>query len=223
MRTIYSGGRAGFIRYDFAVLTDNETRVLEIKPPTYGESDVQLRRLALELGIRRDRVQVGARAWMPDEPQDRAPLRWPLDAGGGACELEISAPASAGLDSLGLLSSQLCQLGGVSISVIVGADDDVSWEQIANVLSAALPSAACSRGIVIEAGIQALPDCATPVAVADLDTNLTPPEPATQYRKWCFINSRLKSRKVCRPTRAACIAEAQHWVEHPQRSCRGEQ
>jgi hypothetical protein len=84
----------------------------------------------------------------------------------------------------------------------------------------------CSRGITLEAGILAMPDCATPVAVAELGTKLAgekPPESEPQFRQWCFINSRLKSKKVCRPTQAACIAEAQHWVASPRRHCRGEQ
>lgn len=225
VRTIYSGGRAGFVRYDFAVLTDGETRVLEIKPQTHGDPDARLRRVALELGIEHDSVQVGARAWAPDDLQlNREPMRWPLDVGTGSCALEIEPPANTGLESLGLLSAQLCQLNAVSIAVIVGATDDVPWEQVANVLSAALPSAECSSGVVIEAGIQALPDCATPVAVAELGAKLdSETSGVDQFRRWCFINSRLKSKKVCRPTQAACIAEAQHWVEHPRRSCRGEQ
>jgi serine/threonine protein kinase len=224
VRTIYSGGQAGFLRYDFAVLTDGETRVLEIKPQTHGDPDARLRRVALELGIDHDRVRVGARAWAPDDPQlSREPLRWPLDVGTGSCELELEPPADTGLESLGLLSAQLCQLNAVSIAVIVGAEDDVTWEQVANVLSAALPSADCSRGIVIEAGSSALPDCATPVAVEELGTKLEREvESEQQFRQWCFINSRMRSKKVCRPTRAACIAEAQHWVEQPSRSCRGE-
>jgi serine/threonine protein kinase len=224
VRTIYSGGRAGFLRYDFAVLTDGETRVLEIKPQTHGDPDARLRQVALELGIDQDWVRVGARAWAADDPQlMREPQRWPLDVGAGSCELELEPPADTGLESLGLLSAQLCQLNTVRIAVIVGAEDDVSWEQVANVLSAALPSAECSRGIVIEAGIQALPDCASPVAVAELGTKLeAEAEAEPQFRQWCFINSRMRSRKECHPTRAACIAEAQHWVEHPSRSCRGE-
>jgi serine/threonine protein kinase len=225
VRTIYSAGQAGFLRYDLAVLTDGETRVLEIKPQTQGDPDARVRHVALELAIDQDWVRVGVRAWAADDPQlKREPLRWPLDVGAGSCELELEPPANTGLESLGLLSAQLCPLNAVSIAVIVGAEDDVSWEQVANVLSAALPSAECSRDIVIEAGIQALPDCASPVAVAELGTKLEhEAESEQQFRQWCFINSRMRSKKVCRPTRAACIAEAQHWVEHPSRSCRGEQ
>jgi tRNA A-37 threonylcarbamoyl transferase component Bud32 len=217
--TIHSAGQAGFVRYDFAVRTDDETRVLEIKPQTYGIGDEQLRRVAVELGIAQDRVRVGVRAWTPEDHElELDPMRWPLDAGAGSCELL----AGAELESLGLLSAQLCQLDAVSISVIVGAEDDVTWEQVANVLSAALPSAACSRGIVIEAEIQAMPDCETPIAIAELGAKLEANGAEQEFGKWCFINSRLRGKKECRPTRAACIAEAQHWVANPRRSCRGE-
>jgi tRNA A-37 threonylcarbamoyl transferase component Bud32 len=220
VNTIHSAGQAGFLRYDFAVRTDDETRVLEIKPQTDGIGDEQLRRVAVELHIAQDRVRVGARAWTREDPElELDPMRWPLDAGAGSCELPF---AGAGLESLGLLSAQLCQLDAVSISVIVGAEDDVTWEQVANVLSAALPSAACSRGIVIEAGIEAMPDCATPIAVAELGAKLEADGAEQEFGKWCFINSRLRGKKECRPTQAACIAEAQHWVANPRRSCRGE-
>jgi serine/threonine protein kinase len=218
LSTIHSGQKAGFMRYDFAVLTDGETRVLEIQPQIRAD---EKRRVALELGIQRDRVRVGARAWASDDPQlNREPMRWPLDAGAGTCE----RPASPDLESLGQLGTQLCQLDAVSVAVIVGADDDVPWEQVANILGAALPSTQCPRDIVIESGMPAMPDCATPIAMTEVGTRLAGASASTeQFRRWCFINSSLRSKKVCRPTQAACIAEAAHWVDHPRRSCRGEQ
>jgi serine/threonine protein kinase len=233
VRTVFSGGKAGFLRYDFAVQTNGETRVLEVKPQTYGDGDAKLRRVAIELGIQQDRIRVGARAWAPDDHLlDREPTRWPLDVGAGSCELNVEAPASVGLEPLSLLSKQLCQLNAVSIAVVVSADDDVPWEQVANALSAALPSAECSSGIVIEAGMQSMPDCGAAIAVAELGTKLESeanggiqpePEPEPEFRRWCFRNSNIKSKKVCLPTQAECIREAGHWVDHPRRSCRGEQ
>ena len=174
LRTIYSAGRAGFVRYDLAVLTDGETRVFEIKPQHFLAQDTQMRRRpALELSLGQDRVQVSARAWAPNNvllADER--IRWPLDAGAGTCELGLASGSAEELVPLRRLSAALCEHATVSIPVIISADDDVAWERIAAVLSAALPSADCSLGIVIEARIEAPPNCASPVALADLPGSL---------------------------------------------------
>ena len=215
VRTLYSGARIGFERFEFAVRSDGEVRVFEARTPSHFESDVQLRRrLALELAVEADRVRVGAREWAPNaEIEQPQPRRWSLDGGAGSCELPLDP--SAGLARLAGLATELCAHDGLSTPIIISADNDVAWQQITTVIAAALPSDECAGEIVIEAGSTPAPDCAAPVAIAALDD-----EP--QYRRWCFINSRLRSKKECRSTRAACIAEAKHWVDNPQKSCKGE-
>jgi serine/threonine protein kinase len=228
VRAVFSGGRAGFARYDFAVRTGADIRVFEVEPPLFG-GDGQLRRLlALELDVRADRVFVGAQLWAPNDLElAQDPMRWPIDVGSGSCELPLGSGEATALEPLGRLTGELCALGGVGVPIIVTAGNDVTWEQLAAVLGAALPSPECSRGVVLQAGASTLDGCANPVAIEELKSKLAQPsedadasEP--EFRRWCFINSSLKNKKVCRSTRAACISEAQHWVDKPRQSCEGE-
>ena len=180
VRTIYSGGLAGFVRYDLAVLAEGETRVFEIKPPHHAQDTQMRRRPALELSLGHDRVQVSARAWAPNNVVAGQRIRWPLDAGAGTCELELASGSAEELAPLRRLSAALCERATVSIPVMVSADNDVAWERVAAVLSAALPSPDCLLGIMIEARSEALPNCASPVALADLPGSLgdeVPSEP----------------------------------------------
>ena len=205
IRTIEAGKQAGFARFDFAVQTDAGIRVFEVASQT---PVTPVSGIALELDILPDRVRVGAR-----RTADGERLRWPLDAGAGSCELPLTS-----LVSLGLLANGLCSLEAAGIPFILSAHDDVAWQQVVDVLDAAQQDAACSHAITIEtSGREEMTDCATPLALPDLAAKL----PA-EFRRWCFINTSLRNKKECRPTQAACIAEAQHWVDNPRRSCRGE-
>ena len=232
VRAIYNAVRAGYTRYDLAVEADAEVRVFEVQSQLYAAGEVQMQpRAALELFVGASgQVQVGARAWSPDDSAlNQARLRVPLDVSGGSCEARFEAPATTGLEALARLGAALCEQNGISAPLIVSAADTVDWASIATVLDAANLSRDCSRGILIETGLEAHATCDEPLSIDEVPVALglvTPsdePEPAeVEFKRWCFVNRRLKNKKTCKRTQAACIAEARHWVDKPKRACRGE-
>jgi hypothetical protein len=145
--------------------------------------------------------------------------------GSGSCELPLRPGEANALDTLGRLGGELCALEGTGVPLIVTAGDDVTWEQVAAVLGAALPSTECSRGVVLQAEDSPLDNCASPIALTELGTRLAQTDAEAsepEFRRWCFINSSLKNKKECFGSQAACVAEAKHWVEKPKQSCQGE-
>jgi serine/threonine protein kinase len=159
---LYSTGRAGYTRWDFAVETEGETRVLTARPPMYSVPELQLARIAmLQLWVTPEHVEVSTQLARPMDAQPGTVRA--LDVGDGDCQLERDQ-----LDSLRGLSSQLCELSGVAIPVWVGAEQQLSWSAVVEVLGHTLSEGICDGGIVVSTDTRP-EDCGTPLRPGDLD------------------------------------------------------
>jgi serine/threonine protein kinase len=159
---LYSTGRAGYTRWDFAVETDGETRVLTARPPMYSVPELQLAHIAmLQLWVTAEHVEVSTQLARPMDAQPGTVRA--LDVGDGDCQLERDQ-----LDSLRALSSQLCEFSGVAIPVWVGAEQQLSWSAVVEVLGHASTEGICDGGIVVATDTRPA-DCDTPLAPAELE------------------------------------------------------
>jgi predicted Ser/Thr protein kinase len=145
---LYTTGRSGYSRWDFAVETDGETRVLTAKPPMYSVPEVQLARLAmLQLWITQEHVEVSTQIARPQElPPGTVHA---LDVGDGDCQLKR--------DELAVVrswSTRLCELSGVAIPLWVAAEAQLPWGEVVEVLGEAMHDGVCDGGIVISTDTQ---------------------------------------------------------------------
>lgn len=158
---LYSTGRAGYSRWDFAVLTGDEVRVLTAKPPKFSAVEIKLARLAmLQLWVTPERVEVStqiARPLVTVPSHVRA-----LDVGDGDCRLTRDR-----LDTLRELNSQLCEISGVAIPVWVAAEPQLGWGHVVEALGHALIEGVCDGGIVMSTETRA-DDCDAPTPVAKI-------------------------------------------------------
>ncbi|HVH97122.1 MAG TPA: serine/threonine-protein kinase [Enhygromyxa sp.] len=159
---LYTTGRAGYSRWDFAVETDGETRVLTAKPPMYSVPEqLQLDRLAmLQLWVAPNHVEVSTQ--IARLIGHAPPIVHALDVGDGDCELRRDE-----LASLRPLSSKMCELNGVAIPIWLAAEERLPWGEVVEVLGHAMQDGICDGGIVVSTDTR--PEhCQAPVDAATL-------------------------------------------------------
>ena len=140
---LFSLGRAGHVRYDFAVASQGEVRVVPARPPMYAVTEQQLGHLAmLQLWVADDHLEVSAQLARPLDATAGTVVA--LDVGDGRCELPRARAAE-----LAQLSAELCELSDTAIPVWIAGAEHQPWGTLVEVLGHAVPEGICDGGIVI--------------------------------------------------------------------------
>lgn len=145
---LYTAGRSGYRRWEFAVETEGETRVLTAMPPVYSAAEMQLARLAmLQLWVTPDHVEISTQLARPQAPPPATV--YALDMGDGDCRLSRDE-----LATLRSWSTRLCELSGVPIPIWFAAEPHLPWGQVVEALGHAMQDGVCDGGIVISTETQ---------------------------------------------------------------------
>ena len=152
---LYTAGRAGYTRWEFAVETEGETRVLTARPPIYSVPEMQIARLAMQLWVTPEHVEVSTQI---ARPQVLPPgTVHALDVGDGDCRLRRDE-----LAALRSWNSRLCELSGVAIPIWFAAEEQLPWGEVVEVLGHAMQDGVCDGGIAMSTDTRPK-DCHAPV------------------------------------------------------------